>query len=72
VRVLILTTYDTDVYVFEVLLAPRITRRLIAQFTAARAAHQASEDRLAELTQREREVLGWSAGDSATRRSPPS
>jgi DNA-binding NarL/FixJ family response regulator len=76
VRVLILTTYDTDVYVFEALqagasgfllkdsgpaellhairvvaagealLAPRITRRLIAQFTAARAAHQASEDRL--------------------------
>jgi DNA-binding NarL/FixJ family response regulator len=57
VRVLILTTYDTDVYVFEALQAPRITRRLIAQFTAARAAHQASEDRLAELTQREREVL---------------
>jgi DNA-binding NarL/FixJ family response regulator len=87
VRVLILTTYDTDAYVFEALqagasgfllkdcgpaellhairvvaagealLAPRITRRLIAQFTAARAAHQASEDRLVELTQREREVL---------------
>jgi DNA-binding NarL/FixJ family response regulator len=87
VRVLILTTYDTDAYVFEALqagasgfllkdcgpaellhairvvaagealLAPRITRRLIAQFAATRAAHQASEDRLAELTQREREVL---------------
>ena len=87
VRVLILTTYDTDANVYEALqagasgfllkdsgpaemlhairvvaagealLAPRITRRLIAQFTAARAAHQASEDRLAELTQREREVL---------------
>jgi DNA-binding NarL/FixJ family response regulator len=87
VRVLILTTYDTDAYVFEALaagasgfllkdcgpaellhairvvaagealLAPRITRRLIAQFTAARAAHRASQDRLAELTQREREVL---------------
>jgi DNA-binding NarL/FixJ family response regulator len=87
VRVLILTTYDTDAYVFEALqagasgfllkdcgpaellhairvvaagealLAPRITRRLIAQFTATRAAHQASEDRLAELTHREREVL---------------
>jgi DNA-binding NarL/FixJ family response regulator len=87
VRVLILTTYDTDAYVFEALqagasgfllkdcgpaellhairvvaagealLAPRITRRLIAQFTAARTAHQAGEDRLAELTQREREVL---------------
>jgi DNA-binding NarL/FixJ family response regulator len=87
VRVLVLTTYDTDAYVFEALqagasgfllkdsgpaellhairvvaagealLAPRITRRLIAQFTAARTAHRASEDRLAELTQREREVL---------------
>jgi RNA polymerase sigma factor (sigma-70 family) len=87
VRVLILTTYDTDAYVFEALqagasgfllkdsgpaellhairvvaagealLAPRITRRLIAQFTATRTAHQVSEDRLAELTQREREVL---------------
>jgi DNA-binding NarL/FixJ family response regulator len=87
VRVLILTTYDTDAYVFEALqagasgfllkdcgpaellhairvvaagealLAPSVTRRLIAQFTAARAAHQASEDRLAGLTQREREVL---------------
>jgi DNA-binding NarL/FixJ family response regulator len=41
----------------EALLAPRITRRLIAQFTAARTAHQVAEDRLAELTQRERQVL---------------
>jgi DNA-binding NarL/FixJ family response regulator len=87
VRVLILTTYDTDAYVFEALdagasgfllkdsgpaellhavrvvaagealLAPRITRRLIAQLTAARSAHQVAEDRLAVLTQREREVL---------------
>jgi DNA-binding NarL/FixJ family response regulator len=87
VRVLVLTTYDVDEYVFEALqagasgfllkdcgpaellhavrvvaagealLAPRITRRLIAQFAAARAAHQVSEGRLAELTQREREVL---------------
>ena len=70
VRVPILTTYDTDVYVFEALqagasgfllkdsgpaellhairvvaagealLAPRITRRLIAQFTAARLGHR--------------------------------
>ncbi|WP_305779336.1 response regulator [Nocardia nova] len=83
VRILILTTYDTDAYVFEglqagaggfllkdagpaellhairvvaageALLAPRITRRLIAQFTARRAAEQ----RLAVLTDREREVL---------------
>jgi DNA-binding NarL/FixJ family response regulator len=87
VRVLILTTYDTDAYVYdaleagasgfllkdagptellhairviaagEALLAPRITRRLIAQFTTARTAHQTAEDRLAVLTQREREVL---------------
>jgi len=87
VRILILTTYDTDEYVFEglqagasgfllkdagpaelihgirvvaagdSLLAPRITRRLIAQFTAKRTADQAAEERLAALTEREREVL---------------
>ncbi|GAA4435378.1 response regulator transcription factor [Phytohabitans houttuyneae] len=87
VRVLILTTYDTDEYVFdaleagasgfllkdagpaellhairvvaagEALLAPRITRRLIGQFTAARTARQTADDRLAVLTQREREVV---------------
>jgi DNA-binding NarL/FixJ family response regulator len=87
VKVLILTTYDTDEYVFEALaagasgfllkdsgpaellhavrvvaagealLAPRITRRLIAQFTAARSAQHAADERLAVLTQREREVL---------------
>ncbi|SDM61766.1 response regulator transcription factor [Allokutzneria albata] len=87
VRVLILTTYDTDAYVFEglqagasgfllkdagpaellhgirvvaageALLAPRITRRLIAQFTAQRTAEKVAEQRLAVLTDREREVL---------------
>ena len=87
VRILILTTYDTDAYVFEglaagasgfllkdagpaellhavrvvaagdALLAPRITRRLIAQFTARRTADRAAADRLAVLTDREREVL---------------
>ncbi|WP_053205405.1 response regulator transcription factor [Jiangella muralis] len=87
VKVLILTTYDTEEYVFdaleagasgfllkdagpqellhairvvaagEALLAPKITRRLIAQFTAARTAYQVAEDRLGVLTQREREVL---------------
>jgi DNA-binding NarL/FixJ family response regulator len=86
-RVLILTTYETDSYVFDALqagasgfllkdagpaellhairvvaagdalLAPRITRRLIGQFTAVRAASRAAEDRLSVLTQREREVL---------------
>ncbi|MFC3982848.1 response regulator [Streptosporangium jomthongense] len=87
VRVLILTTYDTDAYVFDALqagasgfllkdagpaellhairviaagdalLAPRITRRLIGQFTARRTAVRAAEDRLAVLTERERQVL---------------
>ncbi|MDF2707823.1 MAG: response regulator [Nonomuraea muscovyensis] len=87
VRVLILTTYDTDENVFDALhagasgfllkdagpaellhairvvaagdalLAPRITRRLIGQFTARRTAAQNAEDRLAVLTEREREVL---------------
>lgn len=87
VRILILTTYETDAYVFEALqagasgfllkdagppellhgirvvaagdalLAPRITRRLIAQVTASRAAAKAGEERLDALTQREREVL---------------
>ena len=86
-RVLILTTYETDSYVFdalaagasgfllkdagpaellhairvvaagEALLAPRITRRLISQVTAARAASQASAERLAVLTPRERDVV---------------
>lgn len=87
VRILILTTYETDAYVFEALqagasgfllkdagpsellhairviaagdalIAPRITRRLIAQFTAVRAAAQDTANRLAVLTEREREVL---------------
>ena len=87
VRVLILTTYDTDAHVYEglqagasgfmlkdagpaellhavrvvaageSLLAPRITRRLISQFTARRATDEAGKERLAVLTDREREVL---------------
>ena len=87
VRILILTTYDTDTYVFDALqagasgfllkdagpaellhairvvaagdalLAPRITRRLIAQVTAHRAAAEDGQNRLAVLTEREREVL---------------
>ena len=87
VRILILTTYDTDAYVFEglqagasgfllkdagpaellhgirvvaagdSLLAPRITRRLISQFTARRTASETAEERLAVLTEREREVV---------------
>ncbi|MFL6140479.1 MAG: response regulator [Labedaea sp.] len=87
VRVLILTTYDTDANVFEALragasgfllkdagpaellhairvvaagdalLAPRITRRLIGQFAAQRTVAKAARDRLAVLTERERQVL---------------
>jgi DNA-binding NarL/FixJ family response regulator len=87
VRILILTTYDTDAYVFagleagasgfllkdagpaellhgirvvaagEALLAPRVTRRLIAQFSQRRTAERDAEQRLSVLTPREREVL---------------
>ena len=41
----------------EALLSPRVTRRLIAQFTAERVATRVGEERLAVLTQREREVV---------------
>jgi DNA-binding NarL/FixJ family response regulator len=41
----------------EALLAPRITRRLIGRFTARHTASEAARDRLAVLTEREREVL---------------
>ncbi|MEU2042405.1 response regulator transcription factor [Nocardia niwae] len=87
VKVLILTTYDTDENVFDALqagasgfllkdagpaellhairvvaagdalLAPRVTRRLISQFTAQRRAAKSAQERLAVLTDREREVL---------------
>ncbi|HZX07711.1 response regulator transcription factor [Kribbella sp.] len=87
VHVLILTTYDTEAYVFEglqagaggfllkdagpaellhgirvvaageSLLAPRVTRRLIAQFTSRRTVSENAAARLAVLTERERDVL---------------
>jgi DNA-binding NarL/FixJ family response regulator len=87
VRVLILTTYDTDENVFEALeagasgfllkdagpaellhairivaagealLAPRVTRRLIAQVTSQRAVSRSADERLSVLTERERQVL---------------
>jgi DNA-binding NarL/FixJ family response regulator len=88
VRVIMLTTFDLDEYVYaalragasgfllkdapperlfdavrvvaagEALLAPSVTRRLIEQFTRhASAAPGEMEQRLAVLTQREREVL---------------
>lgn len=86
VRVIILTTFDLDDYVYgalragasgflvkdtepaelihgvrvvargDALIAPSVTRRLIAEF-AARATHPDPGPRLAVLTEREREVL---------------
>ena len=86
-RVLILTTFDLDEYVFEALragasgfalksrpleelltairtvaggealLAPSVTRRLIAHFTGDDRAPRKLPDGLADLTEREREVL---------------
>jgi DNA-binding NarL/FixJ family response regulator len=86
-RVLVLTTFDVDEYVYEALragasgfllkdarprellhaievvaagdalIAPRITRRLIAEFAARREPSQPPAA-LADLTEREREILG--------------
>jgi DNA-binding NarL/FixJ family response regulator len=56
-RVLILTTFDLDEYVFEALLAPSVTRRLIAHFTEGDRGPRKTPRGLAELTEREREVL---------------
>ena len=86
-RVLILTTFDLDEYVFdamhagasgftlksrpleellaairvvaagEALLAPSVTRRLIAHFAGQRRAPAARRSALGQLTEREREVL---------------
>jgi len=86
-RILILTTFDLDEYVFEALragasgfvlksrpleellaairtvaagealLAPSVTRRLIAHFTEADRVPKKTPRGLAELTEREREVL---------------
>jgi DNA-binding NarL/FixJ family response regulator len=91
-RVLILTTFDLDEYVFEALragasgfalksrpleellsairtvaagealLAPSVTRRLIAHFAEAGQAPRRTPPGLAELTDREREVLSLVAG----------
>jgi len=90
VRIVILTTFELDEYVFEAiragaagflvkdtnpgdlieavrvvaggdaLLSPSVTRRLIGEF-AARAKEPPSSDALAELTDREREVMALAA-----------
>jgi DNA-binding NarL/FixJ family response regulator len=87
VRVLVLTTFDLDEYVFEALrvgasgfllkdiepddlrqavrvvaagealLSPRVTRRLITQFVAQLPPQPKDPERLAVLTEREREVM---------------
>lgn len=94
VRVLILTTFDPDEYVYEALragasgfvlkdippeelpqavrtvadggalLAPSITSRLIGQYTKRLATDTATAERLARLTEREREVVAAVAGGS--------
>ncbi|RNL66175.1 DNA-binding response regulator [Nocardioides marmoriginsengisoli] len=94
VRVVMLTTFELDEYVFEALrlgasgfllkdadpvslldairvvadggslLAPSVTRRVIEQFGAVTATPDANPDltaRIAELTEREREIVGWVA-----------
>jgi DNA-binding NarL/FixJ family response regulator len=63
VRVVVLTTFDLDEYVYEALrgdalLSPGVTRRLIAEFAARPTSQPAAARRLEVLTDREREVLG--------------
>jgi DNA-binding NarL/FixJ family response regulator len=90
-RVIVLTTFDADEYVFEALragasgfltkdtepealrqavrvvaggealLAPAVTRRLIAEFVARDAPPSLADDALARLTDREREVMALAA-----------
>ena len=55
-RVLILTTFERDDYVFEALLAPSITHRVIEDY-ARHSAPARRDDRIGDLTERELEVL---------------
>ena len=62
-RVLILTTFDLDEYVYEALLAPTVTRRLLDRFAQALpGSPEKPPPELSSLTEREREVLGLLAG----------
>ena len=71
-RVLMLTTFDLDEYVYDALLAPAVTRRLIGEFARMRPRPATRPERLEELTAREVEVLrlvaeGLSNGEIAER-----
>jgi DNA-binding NarL/FixJ family response regulator len=91
VRVVVLTTFELDEYVFEALaagasgfvlkdgepedllrairvvaeggslLSPTVTRRVIEQFAAAPARRAVPRPGIAELTEREREIVAWVA-----------
>ena len=91
VRVIVLTTFELDEYVFAALaagasgfvlkdgepaellrairvvadggslLSPTVTRRVIEHFTAGPARRSAPRPGLAELTEREREIVAWVA-----------
>ncbi len=56
-RVRILTTFDLDEYVYDALLAPTVTRRLIDELVSARRVAPSTPPELDQLTPREREVL---------------
>lgn len=56
-RVRILTTFDLDEYVYDALLAPMVTRRLIDELVSARRVAPSTPPELDQLTPREREVL---------------
>ena len=59
-KVLVLTTFDLDEYVYQALLAPSVTRRLITEFSKLSDAPRAMSSAHAaygELTERETEVL---------------
>jgi ATP/maltotriose-dependent transcriptional regulator MalT len=56
-RVLILTTFDLDEYVYQALLAPSITRKVIQEFARRPGKSLRPATGLGDLTAREHEVL---------------
>jgi DNA-binding NarL/FixJ family response regulator len=68
VRIIVLTTYELDEYVFaalraggDALLSPSVTRTLIAAFTTGPSPPADAAPKLATLTEREREVTALAA-----------